>query len=461
MADTSCVSAALRAPLDRLADPLPIAPCTRPFDANISPPGSKSLSNRALLLGALATGDSVVRAALTDADDGRVMVRALRALGAEISETPHALRVRGVGGRLRAPADGNPLALENAGTAMRFLAGACALADAPVTLDGDPRMRERPIGELGEALHALGARVEWPAREGFPPVRIRPPAGGLQGGDVSLARTRSGQFVSALLLIAPFSAQGIRLRCPQGVTSAPYVEMTLRLLRRAGVQGVQWSPDLSEMSVPPGGLRSFDYDVEPDASGAGYFWAAAAMTPGARALVPGLTRQSLQGDVGIVDVLAAMSAQIEETDRGIAVNGPKDGLRGVDADLSGMPDGAMTIAAAACVARGPTRLRGLRTLRDKETDRLEALRTELTRFGAMVRIERDGSDESLHIDPPAATAAPAAAEFDTYHDHRMAMSLALLGLARPGVRIRNPACVAKTYPGFWSDLARLYAPDGH
>ncbi|MGD9692536.1 MAG: 3-phosphoshikimate 1-carboxyvinyltransferase [Phycisphaerales bacterium] len=458
MPDPSREIAGLRAPLDRLADPLPIPTLSRAFDVEIIPPGSKSISNRALLLAALASGESLLRGALTDADDGRVMLAALRVLGAEIREIPEGLRIRGVGGRPRAPRDDAPLMLENAGTAMRFLSAACAIADAPITLDGDARMRERPIGELAEALHTLGARVEWLAREGFPPLRIIPPAGGMLGGEIQLARTRSGQFISALLLLAPYTRQGLRVRCPQGVTSPPYVEMTLRLLERVGVHAVKRTPDLAEMFVPAHQLQAFTLDVEPDASGAGYFWAAAAMTPDARVLIPGLSRVSLQGDVHIVDVLARMGATVEETPRGLAVRAPHDGLRAVDADLSGIPDAAMTIAVAACVAKGPSRLQGLRTLRDKETDRLEALRIELTKLGAAVRIERERDDESLIIEPAHAPTAHTPIDFDTYHDHRMAMSLALLGLVRPAVRIRNPACVAKTYPTFWSDLSRLYAP---
>ncbi len=447
--------AGLHAPLHRLADPLPIPRLDAPFDAEITPPGSKSLSNRALLLAALASGTSRLRGALTDADDGRVMVNALRALGAQITQTPDALLVSGVGGRPRAPAGGAALSLENAGTAIRFLAAACALADAPVTLDGDPRMRQRPIGELADALATLGVRVEWLARHGYPPLRIIPPDRGLDGGEIVFPRTRSGQYISALLLVAPFTARGVRVRCPQGATSAPYVEMTLRLLHRIGASGVESSPDLSEMSVPAHPLPAFTLDVEPDASGAGYFWAAAAMTPGARAHILALTTDSLQGDVRITDVLVRMGAAVEQTPRGLAVIGPRDGLCAVDADLAGIPDAAMTIAVAACVARGTSRLRGLRTLRDKESDRLEALRIELSKCGAAVRIEKDGADESLIIDPAHVALTGAPIDFDTYHDHRMAMSLALLGLVRPAVRIRDPRCVAKTYPAFWRDLARL------
>ncbi len=456
MSESSSAIAGLRSPLARLADPLPIPRIGGAFDVEARPPGSKSLTNRALLLAALAEGTSTLRGALTDADDGRVILRALRTMGATIEDAGDALRVRGVNGVLRAPTDGAPLMLENAGTAMRFLTAASALADGVITLDGDARMRERPLAELGEALVGLGVRVEWPGSGGVPPVRVVPPERGWDGGEVSFGRTRSGQFVSALLLAAPFTKRGIRVCCPAGVTSAPYVEMTLRLLERVGVRGIELAPDLSKMFVPGGGLTGFPLVIEPDASGAGYFWTGAAMVRGARTMVRGLSRDAMQGDARIVDVLAQMGAGVESSPDGIAVNGPRDGLRGVDVDLSGMPDAAMTLAAAACTAQGITRLRGLRTLRDKETDRLEAIRTELTKIGAEVRVEREGDDESLTLNPAGVSDSGGVVEFDTYRDHRMAMSLALLGLVREGVRVRDPACVAKTYPGFWADLAHLY-----
>lgn len=455
---------ALAAPLASLPDPLPLPALGGAFDATITPPGSKSLTNRALLLAALAGGESTLRGALTEADDAKVMLGALRALGVEVAVSGGTTTVRGGGGRFaaRAPAT---LDLGNAGTATRFLAAAALLCAAPVTIDGDPRMRERPIGALAQALAALGARVEWLGREGFPPLRVTPPSLAATPSEVRIASAESGQFVSALLLIAPFLPKGLTVRVDGAPTSPPYIEMTLRLLRRVGAEAT-WSDDLREMRVAPmdrsrpSPLRDgLSLDIEPDASGAGYFWAAAALAPGAVCVTPGITPDSLQGDARLVDLLASMGATVERSASGVRVRGGS-ALRAIDADLSGMPDAAMTLAALACFADGATTLRGLRTLRVKETDRLEALRAELTKLGACVEVIGPMGDEGLRIVPPesprhAADWTPI--EFESYHDHRMAMSLALIALRRPGIRIRNPSCVAKTYPRFWADFASLFA----
>lgn len=460
---------ALAAPLASLPDPLPLPALRGAFDATITPPGSKSLTNRALLLAALAGGESTLRGALTDADDAMVMVEALRALGVGVALSGDVVTVRGCGGRFAARA---PVALHlgNAGTATRFLAAAALLCDAPVAIDGDPRMRERPIGALAQALAALGARVEWLGREGFPPLRVT--SAGAAGSasapsEVRIASAESGQFVSALLLIAPFLPKGLTVRVDGAPTSPPYIEMTLRLLRRVGVEAT-WSEDLCEMRVAPmdrsrpSPLRDgLSLDIEPDASGAGYFWAAAALTPGAACTTPGITPDSLQGDARLVDLLVSMGATVERGVSGVRVRGGA-ALRAIDADLSGMPDAAMTLAALACFAEGVTTLRGLRTLRVKETDRLEALRAELTKLGASVEVIGATGDEGLRIAPPSRAVSAGRAgdsppiEFETYQDHRMAMSLALLALRRPGIRIRNPSCVAKTYPRFWADFASLF-----
>lgn len=486
---------ALAAPLASLPDPLRLPALGGAFDATITPPGSKSLTNRALLLAALAGGESTLRGALTEADDAKVMLEALRALSVVIAVSGDTVKVVGGGGRFgaRAPVT---LDLGNAGTATRFLAAAALLCAAPVTIDGDPRMRERPIGALALALAALGARVEWLGREGFPPLRVTPPSLAATPSEVRIASAESGQFVSALLLIAPFLPKGLTVRVDGAPTSPPYIEMTLRLLRRVGAEAT-WSDDLREMRVAPmdrsrpSPLRDgLSLDIEPDASGAGYFWAAAALVPGASCLTPGIrtpgirtpgittpgittpgiatpgiTPDSLQGDARLVDLLASMGATVERSASGVRVRGGS-ALRAIDADLSGMPDAAMTLAALACFADGVTTLRGLRTLRVKETDRLEALRVELTKLGASVEVIGPTGDEGLRIAPPdraGSSVFPARAgecppiEFETYHDHRMAMSLALVALRRPGIRIRNPSCVAKTYPRFWADFASLFA----
>lgn len=450
----------LSRPLGKLPDPLPLRPIPsgERFRLRVRPPGSKSLTNRALLLAALADGESTIGGALIDAEDAQVMAAALRALGVrfKVEKDGAIVRVRGVGGRWREGPQGATLALENAGTATRFLAASAVLADGPVTIDGSARMRERPIGELASALEALGARVEFLGTPGCPPLRITPPPELPKRAEVTLPTVASGQFVSALLMLGPWLPRGVGVRIDGEATSAPYIQMTLRLLDRLGAQGVESSGDTRALRVGAGALEAFHLDIEPDATGATYFWGAAAMVRGAQMVVPGLSMASLQGDVRFARVLGEMHAGVEERRSQIGVRGTGP-LFGVDVDCSDMPDAAMTLAAVACAARSPSVIRGLRTLRVKETDRLEALKTELSKIGAGVRIDGD----ALRIAPPMAREledpeAPAV-HFDTYKDHRMAMALALIGLVRANVFVRDPGCVAKTYPGFWADWAALYA----
>ncbi len=466
------MSEVLRKPLAELPDPLPIH-TARPFRATVRPPGSKSLTNRALLLAALARGKSILRNPLLDADDAQRMLAALRTLGAHIDASdPASVAVEGVAGRWRPPEGGAHLDLGNAGTATRFLAAAAILSPEPVTIDGNARMRQRPIGELAASLLALGARVEYLGGRDLPPLRITPPARA-RGLDhaLSVPTTQSSQFISALLLIAPWLELGVTLRMEGEITSPSYIEMTLGLLARLGACE-QTSSDLRIIRVGPPrtqngtpvclGLKAFEYDVEPDASGATYFWAAAALLPGSSCGVPGLGDESLQGDVRFVELLENMGARIE---RSSIAGSPMISCRGaeplapISADLSRTPDAAMTLASVACFARGTSVLRGLRTLRVKETDRIAAMKTELTRLGVEVKVGLPGDPDALSITPPASglDCSPGAprVEFHTYDDHRMAMSLALIGLRRPNVFIKDPACVAKTYPTFWRDFASL------
>lgn len=453
--------ATLRGPLADLPDPLPVPTLAAgaSFRVSITPPGSKSLTNRALLLAALARGESVLRRPLLDAEDSDAMCAGLRALGAGVERRGDDLRVRGVGGRFH-PGGPVTLRLNNAGTAVRFLAAAAALSDAEVTIDGSPRMRERPIGALVSALRELGAATEFLGREGCPPVRITPPRA-LRATRVALPAGESSQFLSALLLIAPSMPHGLRVTSAAPPPSAPYAEMTARLLRRVGAHDVTWAPDFTNAhaGASPGGMAAFTLDIEPDATGATYFWAAAAIGQGSSCVVPGLSGECLQGDVGFAAVLARMGARVSEDENGLRVSSPPAGaaLVGGEFDMDGMPDAAMTLATVACFARGPTRITGLGTLRVKETDRLSALGAELTRLGASVRIEGDALE--ITPAPDAAGASPAPVVIETYRDHRMAMAFALAGLRRPGVLIRDPGCVGKTYPGFWADLARLHHVD--
>lgn len=433
----------------------------------VHPPGSKSLTNRAVLLGALAHGTSTIRGALLDAEDALVMRRAVSQLGAHLEVEGETLRVRGVNGRWTAD-QALTLDLANAGTAMRFLAAGAWLARGPIHLDGTSRMRERPIAELGHLLERLGCRVTYPHRDGFPPLTITPPANGpVGGGSISIGQTQSGQFVSALLLAAVFVKGGLTLTTRFGWTSASYVQMTLALLARLGAQ-VQASDALRVVRVMPPddlpGLQGFDLDIEPDASGATYAWAAGALVPGLTVCVPGLCREpgsrrdSLQGDCDFTTVLGSMGARVVPSESGVFVSAPKDApLVGIDADMCDMPDAAMTLAVVASRAKGPTTIRGVRTLRVKETDRIAALTNELGKVGTRIESPVDGNDDCMRIIPGPDPRTPVS--FGTYRDHRMAMCLSLLGLVRPGVTILDPGCVAKTYPKYWSDFALLAGVD--
>ena len=459
--------------LDQLPDPLPI-PTPRPRDAArlalaLRPPGSKSLTNRALLLAALASGESRLQRPLTDADDAQRMIEALGALGASITaDAPAQLRIRGAAGRWPVPKDGVELHLQNAGPAPSFLAAASCLADGPVTIDGNARMRERPIGELAAVLPKLGVQVEYLGTHGYPPLRLIPSRSPPKHPSIELHTTKSSQFVSALLMLGPWLDGGITLRLQGEVTSPPYISMTLRLLDRLGAV-TRASEDLRVLRVgcpgrAGGGLPAFELEIEPDASGATYFWAAAAMLPGATISIPNLGPGSLQGDARFPDLLRRTGAGVEIDRAGsISVRGPA-ALTRIDADMTAMPDAAMTLAAVCAFAPGRSVLRGLRTLRVKETDRIAALQNELRKLGVRVECDVSEDPDALSITPPdgGIDCSPTAprVEFDTYDDHRMAMSMALIGLRRPNCFIRDPGCVRKTYPGFWADLATL-CPSSH
>ncbi|MDX2115546.1 MAG: 3-phosphoshikimate 1-carboxyvinyltransferase [Planctomycetota bacterium] len=449
----------LRRPLADLPHELEMRPLAGPFDVRVRPPGSKSITNRVLLLAALAEGESVIDRPLVDADDARVMIDALRALGARIEPDGASLRVRGTGGR---PRGGVTLNLMNAGTATRFLTAAACLADAPVVIDGNQRMRQRPIGELAGLLRKLGITVEELGAPGCVPLRVHPARP--RRARLRVGATSSSQFISALMLIAPLLEEGLALEFVGEPTSRSYIDMTASILRECF--GVRVRREERGLRVERGTLSGRTIAVEPDASGATYFWAAAALLAGARCTVEGVGRSSVQGDARFVRELARLGADVEENTHDTGVRG-SGSLRGVEADLTLMPDAAMTLAAVACLARGATVVRGLRTLRVKETDRLAALANEISKLGVGVQIFRTPgasadrpADEGLTLTPPAGgiECGPAAPRtvFDTYDDHRMAMSLALVGLRRPGVVIRDPACVAKTYPTFWNHLAALY-----
>jgi 3-phosphoshikimate 1-carboxyvinyltransferase len=417
-----------------------------PLDATVRVPGSKSITNRALLAAGLARGESRLEGALAS-DDTEAMREALRQLGVPVEERGGHWWVAGQAGRLRAPVQA--LDARASGTTARFLTAAATLADGPVVIDGTPRMRERPIDDLVDALRALGAEVEILGRGGCPPVRAA--GGGLPGGRAEIEAGRSSQFVSAVLLAAPYARRDVELALRGGrLVSRPYVELTLRVMRAFGAEA-DWAGD-DELRVAAGRpYRGRGYAIEADASAAAYPFAAAAIA-GGRVRLEGVPRDSAQPDFRLVEVLAAMGCAVERGEDWIAVERGSAPLRGVDVDMNDMPDAALALAVVALFATGPTRIRNVANLRLKETDRLAALECELGRLGGRARSGPDW----LEVEPGPLHGAA----IETYDDHRMAMSFALAGLRVPGVVIRDPGCVAKTWPDFFEALERLSSGNG-
>lgn len=427
-----------------------IQPVARPFTATITPPGSKSLTNRALVLAALADGTCQLSNVLF-ADDTLVMIECLGRLGFDlrVDRATSSVRVAGHGGRI--PRDAAELFCGNSGTTIRFLTALGSLARGRYRLDGIARMRQRPIGDLVGLLKNLGVRIDYVTNDGFPPVLVH--ADGLPGGIARFGGSQSSQFLSAVLQVAPYARHEVQIELDGRQTSWPYVAMTMRLMDEFGVTPElvidPRTSDPRRIIIPHGSpYRPMNYAIEPDASNATYFLAAAAIHRGSKVTIDGLGRRSLQGDVGFADVLHRMGAGLLFGGDFITVIGPER-LEGIDIDLSTMPDTAQTLAVVAVFADGPTTITGLHTLRVKETDRVAALAAELTKLGAEVAVE--GDDLTIH--PPARGPRPAA--IDTYDDHRMAMSFALAGTKAPGVTIKDAECVNKTYPRYFEDLERV------
>jgi 3-phosphoshikimate 1-carboxyvinyltransferase len=409
-----------------------------PVSLDVTVPGSKSLTNRALAAAALARGTSrLTNASLSD--DSRLLARGLDRLGipVELLESRDRIVVRGRGGEI--PAASGRFNMGNAGTALRFFASILCLGRGNYVLDGDARMRERPIGGLVAALRALGAEIAYGAREGYPPLRIR--ARGLQGGRASVSGETSSQFVSSLLLSAPAAEGEVLIDVVGEAVSKPYIDLTIDVMRRMGVK-VGREGYRSFRVAAGSAYRAGETAVESDGASANYFLAMAAVT-GGRARVRGVGSASIQGEARFREVLREMGCAVRTGKDWIEVRG--GALRGVDVDLNDMPDSVQTLACAALFAKGRTRVRNVRNLRVKETDRLRALAVELGKLGARVEEREDG----LTIHPPAKV-RPAGIE--TYKDHRMAMSFSVAAAASPGIVIRDPACVSKSFPGFFGVL---------
>ncbi len=424
-----------------LADPLPVRP-RGPLAARVRPPGSRSLTNRALLAAALAAGESVLVGA-NESDDALAMREGLRALGVQIRVDGERWSVSGCAGHL--PARGRvELDVRASGTTARFLTAAAALT-APgvdVLLDGSARMRERPIGDLVAALVALGADATALGAGGCPPVRVR--GGGLAGGEVAIDARRSSQYVSGVLLVAPCAARDVSIALVEGrLVSRPFVDLTLAVMRDFGADA-EWR-DADRLFVRAGrGYRGREYGIEPDAQSAVYAFAAAAIA-GGRVEVADLSRTSVQGELGFLDALAQMGCAVERGTHAITLRAAQR-LRGIRIDANPWPDAALALAVVALFAEGPTEIVNVANLRIKETDRLAALETEIRRLGG----NAEAGPDWLRIEPGPLHGAT----IETYDDHRMAMSFALAGLAVPGVSIRNPGCVAKTWPDFFRVLER-------
>jgi len=440
---------------------LQITPITHPLNATVRVPGSKSLTNRALLIASLANGTTRLTNALFS-DDSRYFAKALQTLGFDIQldEASNEMTVTGLGGKI--PSNNAELFIGNAGTAARFLSAFLTLGNGEYILDGEPRMRERPIGDLVDALTQLGAKLE--TVNNCPPVKIF--ASGLQGGRTKIAGNISSQFLSALLMIAPYAKSPIEIELTTELNSKPYVDMTIAIMKDFGVKVQRnayqsFSIPITSYQLPHSPLgehsRLLDhrlisnspisiYPIESDASAASYFFAAPAIC-GGTIRVENISRNSVQGDIAFLDVLSQMGCSVAETDNCLLVTGATE-LRGIDVDMRDIPDTAQTLAAVAPFASSPTRIRGIASARVKETDRIHATCTELARLGVRVEEHEDG----MTIYPVEKTRP---AVIQTYNDHRMAMAFSLIGLRFDGVTIENPACVSKTFPNYFEVLDSL------
>jgi len=406
--------------------------------ATIKCPASKSYTNRALLIAALAKGTSTLRNPLFS-DDTKYMRQALGHFGISIKQEDCFLLVSGTGGQIKCPQEKISIGL--AGTTMRFLTTFAALAPGKTQLTGEKRMLERPVSDLLKALNQIGVNVRSLKNNGCPPLEIT--GGGIAGGEVNLVGNNSSQYLTSILLSAPYFENETTINIMGELTSKPYADITLDIMKTFGVS-VECK-DHTRFHISEGqSYRAMDYAIEADWSSASYFLAAAAITQGEVTLI-GLNSKSVQGDAGFLDVLERMGCKIERSPEKIFIKG--NSLSGIDINMNSMPDVVQTLAVTALFAEGETCISGIGNLRIKETDRIEALEQELSRLGADV----ESGDDFLRIRPGTYVSTA----FETYDDHRMAMSLALVGLKVPGIRIKNPSCVEKSFPDFFEQLEEI------
>lgn len=417
-----------------------IQPLNHPVNAEIKIPGSKSVTNRALIVAALADGASTIRNPLFS-DDSYWLLNALTQLGFQIHANRSKAEVRITGQSGIIPRRDVNVYVGNAGTVARFLPPALALGKGPYRVDGVARMRERPVDDLVGAMRQLGASVDYEVDEGRFPLVVR--GGGIRGGEARVAGSKSSQFLSGLLMAAPYAGERVTLRVEGDLVSRPYVGITTGVMRDFGVEVD--SSEGGRYVIEPGCYRAGEYVVEPDASGASYFLAAAAVV-GGRVRVPGLGSGSTQGDLRFVEVLREMGCEVEIEPDYVEVRGAGK-LRGVEVDMNEFSDTMITLAAIAPFADGPTRITNIEHTRHQETDRISAVATELARMGVRVEEERNG----LRITP--GPVRPALVR--TYGDHRIAMAFAVTGLVSPGITIQDPGCVTKTFPEYFERLDAL------
>ncbi|MCC5664438.1 3-phosphoshikimate 1-carboxyvinyltransferase [Nostoc sp. CHAB 5784] len=422
-------------------DTIAIPALNRPVDATVEIPGSKSLTNRALLVAALAQGDSVLENALFS-EDSEYFAKCVEQLGIPITLNSHLaqIQVAGRGGDI--PAKQANLFVGLAGTAARFISALVALGNGEYRLDGVPRMRERPMGDMLTVLEAGGATINFEGNSGFMPYTVY--SRQFAGGNFRLKANQTSQQLSALLMIAPYAQQDTNIEVEGTLVSQSYVKMTCRLMADFGVEVIQIGDNQFQIKAGQR-YQARHYTVEPDASNASYFFAAAAVT-GGRVRVKHLTKQSCQGDILWLNVLEQMGCQIKDSDDYTEVTGPKQ-LQGIDIDMNDISDLVQTLGAIAPFASSPITIRNVEHIRYKETDRIKAVVTELRRLG--VKVEE--FPDRLKIEPGPIT--PAAIE--TYHDHRMAMAFAVTGLKVPGIVIKDPGCTAKTFPDYFTRFFQM------
>jgi 3-phosphoshikimate 1-carboxyvinyltransferase len=407
-------------------------------DLKIRVPGSKSLTNRALVIAALANGTSTLTGTL-ESEDTLLLIDALKRLGFEVAHDTklRSIVVNGRGGLI--PSAAAELFVGNSGTSLRFLTALVCLGNGRYRLDGVTRMRERPVDDLLLALNCLGSNARSELGTGCPPVLVE--ADGLDGGFAEVGGEVSSQFLSGLLMVLPLARAASSLEVRGTLVSAPYVAMTLAVMNAFGVSIAEKGN--RKFNITPQKYQARRYAIEPDASAASYWFAAAAIT-GGRITIENLGSSSVQGDLAFIDILEHMGCRVERSQRGTTVQGQL--LRGVDVDMNAISDTVMTLAVVALFASGMTRIRNVAHIRHKESDRISALAVELRKLGATV----EEYDDGLMILPPVRLVP---ARIETYNDHRMAMAFAIAGLRAEGVTIENPACVSKTYPDFWEDFA--------